>query len=185
MKKCFGIVTVLIFATFFAAGRTLAQGPAGAGAGAAAGNSSTSSSSSNAMHALNPTKWFGKKDTKSSAPAISGDELDAKLEPKLRADQLLASDASLKNVCQNFMERVDCLAALHVSHDLGLNFECVKANFTGVRVGTDATTCRVPEKDKPLSLAKAIQFLKPDANAKNAAKDAEAKAKADLAAAGS
>jgi hypothetical protein len=185
MKKCFGVTAVLIFATFFASGSVIAQGPAGVGAGAAAGNSSSSSSSGNAMHALNPTKWFGKKDAKSSAPVVSVDELDAKLEPKLRAEQLLAADASLKNVCQNFMERLDCLAALHASHDLSLNFECVKANFTGVRVGTDPTTCRVPENDKPLSLAKTIHFLKPDVNAKNAAKDAENAAKAEIAGASS
>jgi hypothetical protein len=162
----------------FPAVQVTAQGPAGAGAASAAGGGSSS-------HSYNPMKWIGKKDTKpvGDAPAAN-DELDKRLETKLRALQVLAPGASLKNACVNFLERVDCLAALHASHNVGLDFECVKSNVTGVRVGTDTSSCRMPAGDKPLSLAKTIKLLKSDADAKAAAKDAEMVAKEELKEAG-
>lgn len=180
MKKLLAAFAVLIFATCFT-GRALAQGPAGAGAAEAAGGGSSSS------HSYNPMKLFAKKDAKPVEPAISVEELDKRLEPKLRSAQILGPTATLKDACVNFIERADCLAALHASHTLALNFDCLKSNFTGVRVGTDTSACRMPAGDKPLSLAKTIHLLKPDADYKNAAKDAETSARDDIkdAAAGS
>lgn len=132
-------------------------------------------------------KLFGKKEAKpaadANAPAANA-ELDHRLELKLRAEQVIAPDATLKDSCVKFLQRVDCLAALHASHNLGLNFECVKSNVTGVRVGGDTSSCRMPDGDKPLSLAKTIKLLKPDANAKSVAKDAENLAKEELKQAG-
>jgi hypothetical protein len=162
----------------FAAAQAAAQGPAGAGAAAAAGGGSSS-------HSYNPLKWIGKKDAKPSGDSPAANpELDQKLETKLRASQVLSADTTLKQTCVNFLQRVDCLAALHASHNVGLNFECVKSNVTGVRVGTDTRSCRMPADDKPLSLAKTIKLLKPDADAKGAAKSAEGMAKQELAEAG-
>ena len=157
-----------------------AQGPAGNGASVAAGGGSSS-------HSLNPLKLFGKKDAKPAADAnapVANDDLDRRLEVKLRQMQVLAEGVSLKDSCVKFLQRADCLAALHASHNLGLNFECVKSNVTGVRVGSDTSSCRMPDGDKPLSLAKTIKLLKPDADAKGAAKDAETVAKEELKAAG-
>src|SRR5713226_7714036 len=178
--KAIARITVLTAVVFLLASvRASAQGPAGAGAAAAAGGGSSSS------HSLNPLKWIGKKDTKPAGDApVANDELDKKLETKLRAMQVLNEDATLKDSCAKFLQRGDCLAALHASHNLGLNFECVKSNVTGVRVGGDTSSCRMPAGDKPLSLAKTIKLLKPDADAKEAAKDAETIAKQELAEAG-
>ena len=171
------ILTIVVF--LFAAAHTSAQGPAGAGAAAAAGGGSSSS------HSLNPMKWIGKKDAKPAGDApVANDELDKRLEIKLRSMQVLGDDTSLKVACVKFLLRVDCLAALHASHNLGLNFECVKSNVTGVRVGGDTSACRMPSGDKPLSLAKTIKLLKPDADSKEAAKRAEAIAKQELVEAG-
>jgi hypothetical protein len=161
-----------------AATQTAAQGPAGAGAAAAAGGGSSS-------HSYNPLKWIGKKDAKPSGESpVANEELDKKLETKLRAMQVLGQDSTLQQACVNFLQRVDCLAALHASHNVGLNFECVKSNVTGVRVGTDTSSCRMPAGDRPLTLAKTIKLLKSDADAKGAAKDAETVAKQELAEAG-
>jgi len=125
-------------------------------------------------------KFFAKKDARPMSPGISVEDLDKKLEPKLRRSQVLAPDATLKQVCVNFIERFDCLAALHASHSLNLDFECVKSNVTGVRVATDTSSCRMPSGDKPLSLMKTIHLLKSDADAKNATKDAETGAREDI-----
>ena len=167
-------VAVLSVAMLFATDRAAAQGPAGVGAAEAAAASSGS-------HSYNPTKWFGRKDAKAgSADSVPLEQLDQKLEPKLRAAQVLGATASLKNVCQNFIERVDCVAALRASHNLGLNFVCVKASMTGIRTDVDASSCRMPSDDKPLNLMKAIRFLKSDADAKNTAKEAESAAREDV-----
>ena len=173
--KC---ATIAVFAFSFVAAQASAQGPAGAGAATAAGGGSST-------HSYNPLKWIGKKDQKPTgdSPAVNA-ELDKKLETKLQAKQVLSADATLKQACVNFLQRLDCLAALHASHNVGLNFACVKSNVTGVRVGTDTSSCRMPAGDKPLSLAKTIKLLKSDADAKSAAKDAETIAKQDLAEAG-
>jgi len=162
----------------FAATQAAAQGPAGAGAAAAAGGGSSA-------HSYNPLKWIGKKNAKPGGDSpVVNEELDKKLETKLRAMLVLGQDSTLKQACVNFLQRVDCLAALHASHNVSLNFECVKSNVTGVRVGTDTSSCRMPAGDKPLTLAKTIKLLKPDADAKGAAKDAETVAKQELAEAG-
>ena len=173
MRNLISALAILILATCFATDRAMAQGPAGAGAGVAAGGGSTA-------HSYNPLKFFGKRDAKAAEPTLAVEELDKRLEPKLRAAQLLGAGASLKDVCANFVERVDCLASLHASHNLGLDFECVKSNVTGVRVGSDTSSCRMPSGDKPLSLMKTIHLLKSDADAKNAAKDAETAARDDI-----
>jgi hypothetical protein len=163
-------VTLLSAAMLFVSGRVAAQGPAGAGAAEAAGGSASSRS-------YNPTKWFAKKDTKAVSGGMSVEELDKKLEPKLRAAQLLGVDARLKAVCRNFVERIDCVAALYASHNLWINFECIRSNMSGVRTDVEAASCRVPDTDKPLNLLKTIRLLKPDADAKSAAKDAETAAR--------
>lgn len=170
-KRWLGAFAILILASFLASGRALAQGPAGNGAAEAAGGGSSS-------HSYNPTKWFGKKDQ--AVANLSVDELDKKLEPRLREAQVLAPNALLKDVCHNFVERVDCVAALRASHSLGVTFECVKASMTGVRTDVAASSCRMPPDDKPLNLTKTIRLLKPDADAKSAAKDAESAAREDV-----
>jgi len=173
MKNLMRALAILILATCFAADRAMAQGPAGVGAGAAAGGGTPT-------HSYNPMKLFGKKDAKPAQPTISVEDLDKKLEPKLRSSEVLGAGASLKDVCVNFVERFDCVAALYASHSLGLNFECVKSNVTGVRVGTETSACRMPAGDKPLSLVKTIHLLRSDADAKNAARDAETAARDDI-----
>jgi len=178
MKSIVRILTVAILIVSFSTVRAAAQGPAGSGASVAAGGGSSSSSRS-----LNPLKLFGKKEAKPDAAAnapVANDDLDKRLEAKLHAMQVLGANATLKDSCVKFLQRLDCLAALHASHNLGLNFECVKSNVTGVRVGGDTSSCRMPEGDKPLSLAKTIKLLKSDAKAKAAAKDAETIAKEEL-----
>ena len=51
---------------------------------------------------------------------------------------------------------------------------------TGVRTSADVSGCKVADREKAEDLNRAIHQLKPDANAKQAAKDAEQQAKDDL-----
>jgi hypothetical protein len=151
--------------------RTTAQGPAGAGASAAAQDSS---------HSLNPIKWI-KKDSKNSTDAPgSRSEVEKKLTVSLQAQGLLAANTTATAACEPFTKLDGCLAALHASHNLGVDFNCLRADVTGVHTSADMSGCKVADGEKAQDLNKAIHQLKPDANAKQAAKDAEQQAMDDL-----
>ncbi len=74
----------------------------------------------------------------------------------------------------------ECLAALHASHNLGLEFNCLRANVTGVHTNADLSGCKGAIGDKAQSLHKAIHEQNPNADAKGATKSAEQQAKDDL-----
>ena len=160
----------------FGAGRAAAQGPAGAGAGAAAQDNSSHSSS----HSLNPIKWV-KKDSKNSVDSNgSRAEVEKKLTPKLQAAGVLPADANVTDSCSAFTALNECLATLHASHNLGIDFVCLRASVSGVHSNADVSGCKVADGEKALPLNKAIHALSPSADAKGATKNAEQQAKDDL-----
>jgi len=181
MKKLVLVLAVATMSVGLCASRATAQGPAGAGAGAAA---SGSSGSSGGGRSLNPIKWV-KKDSKPAS-----DELDAKAEQdkrltaNLQAQGVLPANTDAKTACEDFNRLDECVAALHASKNMGLDFKCLKANLTGVQTGADMSTCKGTAGDKAMSLNKAIHAMKPDADAKTETKNAEKQAKDDLKAAG-
>jgi len=178
MKKKLFVCGVLLFGVSISltlgAERAAAQGPAGAGAAAAAQENSHS------LHSLNPINWV-KKDSKNSADAPeSRSDVEKKLTPSLQAQGLLAANATATDACAPFTSLDGCLAALHASHNLGVDFNCLRADATGVHTSADVSGCKAADGEKPQGLNKAIHQLKPDANAKQATKDAEQQAKDDL-----
>ncbi len=178
-RHCFlAVMVVLILSLSLTVGtrRAAAQGPAGAGASAAAKDTS-----SHGGHSLNPIKWV-KKDSKKSD--VSRDEIEKKLTPKFQAQGLLAANANVTDACALFVALDECVASLHASKNLGIEFNCVRADVTGVHTNVDLSGCKGPIGEKAQSLTKSIRLLKPDADAKGAAKDAERQAKDDLKEAG-
>jgi hypothetical protein len=152
-----------------------AQGPAGAGASAAAQDSS---------HSFNPIKWV-KKDSKNSADTPgSRTDVENRLTAGLQAQGLLAANATATDACAPFVSLDGCLAALHASHNLGVDFNCLRADVTGVHTSADVSGCKVADGEKAQGLNKAVHLFKPDVNAKQATKDAEQQAKDDLKAIG-
>ena len=159
-------------------GRAKAQGPAGSGAAAAAAAAQDSS------HSFNPITWV-KKDSKDSVEALgSRSDEEKKLTPSLQAQGLLAPNATVTDACAPFTTLDGCLAVLHASHNLGVDFNCLRADVTGVLTSADMSGCKVADAEKAQGLNKAIHQLKPDADAKQAAKDADQQAKDDLKAIG-
>jgi hypothetical protein len=179
--KVLVLATGLTVASTMGAGLAAAQGPAGAGATSAAGNSSSSSGSS---HSYNPIKWVKKSPKTIEDSADANGDRDTKLTAKLQAAGVLAADKDVKSTCSTFGNLGDCVAALHVSHNLGLDFNCVQADVTGVHTGADVSGCKGAVGGKAGSLAKAVHTLKPEANAKAESKNAEKQAKEDLKAVG-
>jgi hypothetical protein len=182
MKKSILLVAVLFLSASLyltvGAEHAWAQGPAGAGASTAAqGNSG--SSSSHSSHSLNPIKWV-KKDKSSPAANGSRGDIEKKLTPKLQAQGLLPASSNAADACAPFVALNDCLATLHASHNLGIDFNCLRANVTGVHTNADLSGCKGAIGDKALSLHKAIHEQNPSADAKGATKNAEQQAKGDL-----
>jgi hypothetical protein len=174
MKKLVLVAAAAMISVSFGAGRATAQGPQGAGAGSA------SSSSSSGGHSLNPIKWV-KKDPKSASDQLDAkDEQDKKLTASLQAQGVLSANTDAKSACENFKELDECVAALHASKNVGLDFSCLKSNLTGVQTSADMSACKGSAGDKAMTLSKAIHAMKPDADAKGEAKNAEKQAKDDL-----
>src|SRR5208282_5419922 len=158
MKKLMLVVAVAMLSVSFGAGKAGAQGPAGAGAGSA------SSSSSGGGHSLNPIKWV-KKDPKSASDQLDAkDDQDKKLTANLQAQGVLPANTDAKNACETFKALDECVAALHASKNLGVDFNCMKSNLTGVQTGADMSACKGSAGDKAMSLSKAIHAMKPDAD---------------------
>lgn len=178
MKKAWMVVAIVAMSVSAGAGRATAQGPAGAGATAAA------ESSSHTPHSYNPIKWVEKKPKMGSDWHDANSEQDKKLTAKLQGTGVLAANTNVAEACATFKVLSDCLAALHASHSLALDFNCVKSDMTGVQTGADMSACKEPGGDKGVSLSKTIQLLKPGADAKAEVKNAERQANEELKAAG-
>lgn len=176
MKNIWIVVVVAAIGVSVGAVRAAAQGPAGAGAQTAG----TRAESSHASRSYNPLKWV-KKGPKSAAEQLDANsDQDNKLTAKLQGQGLLPANTDLKDACSAFKDLGECVAALHVSHNLGLKFNCLKWDLTGAQPSTDASSCTGPAGRKAMSLGNAIHALKPDADAKAEAKYAEKQARDDL-----
>ncbi len=182
MKRSLLIVVVLVLSVSLYltvdAERAVAQGPAGAGASTATqGNSSSHSS-----HSFNPIKWIKKDKGSKNSPDSNGSRSDVekRLTPKLQAQGILPAKSNATDACAPFTALNECLVALHASHNLGLEFNCLRANVTGVHTNVDLSSCKGSIGDKAQSLNKAIHEMNPSADAKGATKNAEQQAKDDL-----
>jgi len=131
-----------------------------------------------AAQSYNPIHWIKKGPTASEQLAANSDE-SKKLGTLLQA--ILPPRTKLEDACTSFKQLNTCVAALHVSHNLKIKFNCLKWDVTGVQPASgNVSSCTAPEGGKPLALAKAIQTLKPQADAKAEAKNAERRAQEDI-----
>jgi hypothetical protein len=99
-----------------------------------------------------------------SAGGRSVDELLAQ-NSKLASEIKELTGTSAQQACAGFKNLGECVAAAHVSKNLGIGFDALRSKMTGS--GAE-------------SLGKAIQVLKPDANAGAEARKAKGEAKADI-----
>jgi hypothetical protein len=86
---------------------------------------------------------------------------DTKLASQIKA----LTGTGAQEACTGFKTLGDCVAAAHVSKNLGIPFDALRSKVTG---------------SGAVSLGRAIHELKPDADAKNATREASRQAKADL-----
>jgi hypothetical protein len=174
MKKLITLAALAAITLTFGATRASAQGPAGNGAGNAVGGNSGSSSRS-----YNPLHWVKKSKPTDDGQLASNSERDKKLAANLQSAGVLPANASLAETCAPFTALHDCLAALHASKNAAIEFNCLRANVTGVQTNADLSTCK-GSSDKRMDLHKAIHILKPEVDAKAQSKNAEKQAQDDL-----
>ena len=90
---------------------------------------------------------------------------------------------SATQACNGFKNLGQCVAAAHVSKNLGISFDCLKFDMTA-QAPTDGTKCTAPTTTRSgtttMSLGKAIHTLSPTVNANAEAKKAKKQADQDL-----
>lgn len=91
--------------------------------------------------------------------------LDRNTKLTANLQKLLPAGTTPQTACAGFKNLGQCVAAIHVSNNLGIPFDDLKAKMTG---------------DAPESLGKSITELKPDANSTAEVKKANKQAKQDL-----
>jgi hypothetical protein len=127
----------------------------------------------------NPLHWIKKNPSPTASEQLAANGEEArKLGTQLQA--LLPPRTNLKEACAGFKSLGECIAALHASRNLNVKFNCLKWELTNVQPSGDAKSCSAPASGRAMSLSKAIRALKPDANAKLEAKNAERRAREDL-----
>src|SRR5713226_5757265 len=128
----------------------------------------------------NPAKLF-KHDPKSANDQLaSNGDLEAKLTRQLQVQEILPQDKNLQDACSGFKDLADCVASLRVSHSWRIDFSCLKWDVPGVKPKPVADSCAGPSGGKAMSLARSIDLLKPDSDAKTEAKEALRRARQDI-----
>ena len=86
---------------------------------------------------------------------------------------------SAQQACNGFKNLGQCVAAAHVSQNLGISFSCLQADMTGTATKS-STACPAGTGSKSMSLGKAIQTLRPSSDSKAEAKKASKQADDDI-----
>jgi hypothetical protein len=137
--------------------------PAGAGAPAMGGGSSHASGMGSDMGTTHSSGSQQQTSTNSGRTPAEILTQNTKLSSNL--EKLLPQGTTAQQACAGFKNLGQCVAAIHVSHNLGISLDDLKAKMTGS--GSD-------------SLGKAIGELDPNVNAKAESKKAEKQASQDL-----
>ena len=148
------------------------------GAGGAGGSHGPAMSNGATDHGNSSTSAKGASGSPTTL-LTNNTKLDKHLTSKLQSKGLLPAGTDLKDACAGFKNLGQCVAAIHVSHNLDVPFACMKANMTGAAPATGAT-CPAGTGSSKLSLGKSIQALAPKADSKTASKTATTQADADI-----
>ena len=136
-------------------------GHTGGHMGGSMGHSSMSSSHGTQSQSSHGTQ-SGTQTSQGSTPKPLQDP-NSKLSQNLQ--KLLPTGTTPQQACSGFKNLGQCVAAIHVSNNLGISFTDLKTKMTG---------------SSPESLGKAIQDLKPSADSKTETKKANQQAQDDM-----
>ncbi len=167
--KCKLFLAVLALSSFAFAqhggGRPAGAGSAagGMGMGSSMGHGSAMGSDMGSGHGANGTMGSGSMANASGKTASDLLTQNTKLAGNLQ--KLLPQGMTPQDACSGFKNLGQCVAAIHVSHNLDIPFADLKSKTTG---------------SGSVSLGKAIETLKPGTNGKAESKKAQQQANEDL-----
>jgi hypothetical protein len=149
-----------------------------------------SSSGSQDKASGSPTPWYNPakynplkliKHYKSANDQLASDgRMEDKLGKQLRIQGILSQDRELQDVCSHFRDLTTCIAVLHLSKSLPVEFTCLKWNVTGVKPKSVADSCAGPAGGKAMPLDRALDLLKPNLDVRTEARNALKKAHDDI-----
>jgi len=186
MKRLLPILTGAVVALTLSTAPSFAQRPHGGGAPGGAGNSGATGAAVHGAAGDRGNSGANANATTKGATASSptsvltkNTKLDTHLTSLLQTKGLLPAGTDLKDACNGFKNLGQCVAAIHVSHNLNIPFACLSANATGTAPATNST-CPAGTGSNKMSLGKSIQALSPNASAKTEEKTATKEADADI-----
>ena len=149
------------------------HGHAGGAGGGAMGMGSS--------HANGAASDHGTGSSTGSTSAVHGKAMSDLLSENSKLSDKISSltGESAQQACSGFKNLGQCVAAAHVSKNLGISFACLKSDMTGTAPAT-GTTCPAGTGSKSMSLGKSITTLSPKADSKAGAKQAQSQANQDL-----
>jgi len=183
MKRLMPILSGALFILSLSGTPLFAQKPHGGGGG-------NSGATSAAMHgaggehgngAGNSSMASGRGATASSPTTVltKNTKLDTHLTSLLQDKGLLPKGTDLKDACAGFKNLGQCVAAIHVSHNLRIPFACLSADIRGAAPASE-TTCPTGTGSSKMSLGKSIEALSPNASSKTEVKTATKQADDDI-----
>ena len=117
----------------------------------------------------NPLKLFKRGSISANDQLASDGHLENKLTNQLRTQGILPATTELQEVCSTFRELAKCVAALHASHKLHVDFLCLKWDVTGTKPKAVPDACAGPAGGKAMRFDRAIDLLKPDSDSRTEA----------------
>ena len=178
------IATLGLFVVLYAAATLAQHGNSGGSMaghmGSGMGNMSTAGS--NGMGHANASTDHGNPNgggsTLGSAHGKSIDDIlnkDTKLADKISS----LTGESATDACAGFKNLGQCVAAAHVSKNLGIGFDCLKGDMTGTSPADPKSCPAGTGTNGKMSLGKSIQALDPKADQKSETKKGESEAHQD------
>ena len=158
----------------------------GRGPGGAAGGPGIGSTHANANAGTKSDTGKGKAPNAKDAGKKTPDQIlanNTKLSDKLA--KLLPNGMTPQQACANFKNLGQCVAAIHVAHNLGIDFNSLECDMTLKPVSGTTCPANTGTGSKGMSLGQAIDTLKPGSDAKAESKKATKQANDDIKESGS
>src|SRR2546422_7379406 len=157
IKRSIVTVLSLVVILWLAGASAWAQGRSGSHPGGTGGTGTPRGSSAGNSNSSTSSSTHGSNSSSNSSPgevlSHNNGKLNTKLSAKLQSQGLLPAGTDLKTACNGFRTLGQCIAAIHVSQNLGGN--CTFAGLTSAMTGT-----------APDSLCQAIQGFHPPVSVK-------------------
>jgi hypothetical protein len=128
----------------------------------------------------NPVKLFKRSPNSANDRLASDGHLEDKLTKQLRVQGILPATTELQEVCSTFRDLAKCVAVMHASRKLHVDFLCLKWDVTGTKPKGVPDGCAGPAGGKAMRFDRAIDLLKPDSDSRMEADNAMKQAHDDI-----